>query len=144
MNRTKPLGALVLAALVSAAPAFAQTSGLSAQSSATTQSTVAKEQARASAATNATHPGPATFGPAPAPKPSCAAVGKSLTGSMGEPRDCVPEPYAGSSNAPNTTGTANSLDASGTFSSSPALSPTPDVGVDARVASPTTATPGTK
>lgn len=137
MIRSPQSRTLVLAALLAAAPAFAQTSGASAQSSATTQSQISKEQSSSGTTASGNYSSSLTV--PPAAKPMCGSLGASATGSLGDSRDCIPEPVSGVSNPvlPNAS-TGNSLDATGTFSSSPALSPNPALSTDANATSTTT------
>jgi hypothetical protein len=118
MNRT-----LALAALLAATPAFAQTSTLQAQSSSTTQSQVAKEQAETSVGTSSSlgaPPGTSAGALVGAP-PVCTPSATGLT-------DCVAEPASGVRNPVVT----NSLDATGTFSTAPAIVTPLNEGADAR------------
>ena len=100
---------LVLTALLAAAPAFAQTSTIQAQSSSTTQAQTSKEQAAASTGTSSslgtTQAG--SLGATVGAKPVCTPSSTALT-------DCVSQPVSGVSNPVVT----NSMDATGTFSTS--------------------------
>ena len=126
---------LALAAIVAAAPAIAQTSGTSAQSSSTTQAQISRESANASTSSSLGSSSSLTM--PSAAKPMCASLGASTTGSMGDSRECIPEPVSGVTNPVLPHAAGNAMDATGTFSSNPALSPTPNVGVDASVMSST-------
>jgi len=118
MNRT-----LALAALLAAAPAFAQTSTIQAQSSRTTQAQTLKEQANTSSSSSSSTLGTTSngLGATVGAKPVCTPSSIALT-------DCVSEPVSGVSNPVVT----NSLDASGTFSTQAPLVTPLDQTVDPR------------
>jgi len=117
MNRT-----LVLAALLAAVPAFAQTSTIQAQSASTTQAQTQKEQVGSTGTSNSLGAtGSGSVAATAGAKPVCTPSSLALT-------DCVSTPASGTSNPVVT----NSLDATGTFSTTAPLVTPLDPSVDMR------------
>lgn len=124
MIRSRYLSPLAIAAMLGAAPAFAQNSATQGANDAESKPTAG------------------TTGSAMAPLPLCSELNHPNAGQLADKdtgrakehaaspvhQDCVPD----STSSPSTT-SSNSMDSTGTFSVNPAFNVNPNVGVDANV-----------